>query len=324
MSDVGSGPGSGGASGFDIVAMGEPMVEYNQLPPDPDGRRRYLEGHGGDTSNAAIAAARQGARVAYATAIGADAAGDSFLALWRREGVDTSLVRRDGTRPTAVYFVTHDDQGGHAFAFYRTGSAASAYATQDVPEATIAGARFLYASGISLGISPAAADAVLHAIAVARAAGVAVAFDTNYRARLWPPARAAAVIHAAAAASEIVLPTIDDARILTGLGEPQAVLDFYLRLGARVVALKMGAAGAWLATEAGRVAIAAHPSNPVDATGAGDTFAGCLLARLVAGDSPEAAARYAAVAAALSTEGYGAVAPIPHAAAVRAALRTGS
>jgi 2-dehydro-3-deoxygluconokinase len=307
----------------DLLCMGEPMLEFNQLPTQPDGTRHYLEGHGGDTSNAAIAAARQGARAAYATAIGSDAPGDSFIALWQREGVDTSLVRRDPVRPTAVYFVSHGI-GGHAFTFYRTGSAASAYAPDDVPADAIAGARFLYASGISLGISASAADAVFRAIEVACAAGVRVAFDTNYRARLWPAARAAAVIHAAAAASEIVLPTMEDARTLTGLTAPEAVLDFYLRLGAKLVALKMGEAGAWLATPERRVAIAAHPCRPVDATGAGDTFGGSLLARLVAGDAPEDAARYAACAAALATEGYGAVAPIPHAASVREALAAGT
>jgi 2-dehydro-3-deoxygluconokinase len=58
----------------------------------------------------------------------------------------------------------------------------------------------------------------------------------------------------------------------------------------------------------------------VDGTGAGDTFCGSLLARLIAGDEPEAACRYAAAAAALKTEGYGAVAPIPREAAVRAAM----
>jgi 2-dehydro-3-deoxygluconokinase len=44
----------------EIICLGEPMLEFNQLPPGPDGRRLYLEGHGGDTSNAAIAAARNG------------------------------------------------------------------------------------------------------------------------------------------------------------------------------------------------------------------------------------------------------------------------
>ena len=58
----------------------------------------------------------------------------------------------------------------------------------------------------------------------------------------------------------------------------------------------------------------------MDATGAGDCFDGAFAARLVAGDDPFAAARYANAAAALATTGYGAVAPLPRDADVRALL----
>ncbi|MBV9785035.1 MAG: sugar kinase [Acidisphaera sp.] len=305
-----------------LLCMGEPMLEFNQLPPQPDGRTLYLEGHGGDTSNAAIAASRQGASAGYATALGADAAGDSFLRLWAEEGVDSSAVLRFPDRPTAIYFVRHGPRG-HEFSFYRTGSAASFYGPEDVPERLIAQARILYVSGISQGISARAADAVFRAIDIARSHRVQVAYDTNYRPALWPPARASAVIHAAIARADIALPGLDDVQALLGLSDPDAILDFYFNLGPRIVALKMGAQGTYLGLPDRRVRIPPFPCTPVDCTGAGDTFCGSFLARLIAGDAPETAARYAAAAAALSTTGYGAVAPIPRAAAVRAALEAG-
>jgi 2-dehydro-3-deoxygluconokinase len=303
----------------DLVCMGEPMLEFNEQPTGADGRRLYLEGYGGDTSNAAVAAARTGARVAYVTAVGRDPAGERFMALWQREGVEVFGVKRSNERPTAVYFVTHG-KAGHEFLYYRRDSAAAFIAPADVPEAMIAGAKIFYASGISQAISASAADAVFHAIAVARANGVRVAYDTNYRPRLWPPTRAAAVIHAAIAQADIALPGIDDALALTGLADADAIADFYLRLGPKIVVVKMGALGALLATADGRVRIPPFPCTPVDATGAGDTFCGSFLARLIAGDAPEPAARYAAAAAALKTQGYGAVAPIPRPAEVLAAL----
>lgn len=302
-----------------LVGMGEPMLECNQQPVGADGRIFYLEGFGGDTSNAVVAAARQGADTAYITAVGRDPAGERFLELWREEGVDASGVLRSDTRPTAVYFVTHG-RGGHEFFYYRRESAASALRPADVPAALIRGARIFYASGISQGISDSAADAVFHAIALARQGGVRVAYDTNYRPRLWPPARAGAVIHAAVAMADIALPGLEDARALTGLDDPDAVADFYLRLGPGLVVLKMGAQGTLLATPDRRQRLPPFPCTPVDATGAGDTFCGSFLARLIAGDPPEAAARYAGAAAALACEGYGAVAPIPRRAQVLAAL----
>ncbi|HET6605158.1 MAG TPA: sugar kinase [Rhodopila sp.] len=303
----------------DLLCMGEPMLEFNQLPANPDGTRHYLEGHGGDTSNAGIAASRQGASVGMITALGHDMPGDSFMALWAREGVDTSTVLRSDRGPTGVYFVTHD-AAGHHFLHYRGGSAAACHRPEDLPEEAIAKARMLYISGISQGISASACDAVFAAIDIAVSHGVEVAYDTNYRPKLWPPARAAAVMHAAMARSDYAMPGLEDVRILTGLTNPDAMLDFYLRLGCRVVVLKMGEQGAYLAMADGRVRVPAYPVAAVDATGAGDTFCGSFLARILAGDEPEAAVRYASVAAALKCTGYGAVGPIPYAAQVRAAL----
>ena len=127
-------------------------------------------------------------------------------------------------------------------------------------------------------------------------------------------------MHAAIGMVDYALPGFDDVRILTGLTDPQAMLDFYLRLGPRIVVLKMGEAGAWVATPDRRTMIPAFPVHAVDATGAGDTFCGSFLARILAGDEAEDAARYASVAAALKCTGYGAVGPIPMAQAVRAAM----
>ena len=303
----------------ELLAIGEPMLEFSELPSEDDGRNIYLQGYGGDSSNAAVAAARQGARVGYITAIGQDPPGEAFLALWQREGIDTAAVKRDPCHPTAVYFITHA-AGGHRFFYLRKDSAAAHFGPGDLPRETIGAAKMLLASGISLGISASATDAVFAAIEIARRRGVRVAIDTNYRPALWPPARAAAVIHAAIAEADIALPGQDDATALTGLTEPDAILEFYLRLGPSIVVLKRGKDGAILATENRRVTLPAPAVATLDATGAGDVFAGAFLARLLQSDSPREAARYATAAAALSTTGYGAVAPIPRPEAVRAAL----
>lgn len=302
---------------FDIVSLGEPMVEFNQT--GEGGGRLYLQGFGGDTSNFAIAAARQGARVAYVSALGADPYGAMLRGLWSREGVDHEAVATDPDGYTAIYFVTHDPHGHH-FSFFRSGSAASRMTPATLPRAHIEAARMLHLSGITLAISTSACDTSYAAIDAARAAGVMVSFDTNLRRKLWSIDRARAVIHDVIGRCDLCLPSYDDVVAITDLTDPDALVDHCLRLGAKIVALKLGADGALVADDRERHRIAAHPCRPVDATGAGDTFGGALAARLVAGDALADAARYASVAAALSTEGYGAVEPIPRAEQVRAAM----
>lgn len=293
---------------LDVLAMGEPMMEFSQV--ERQGESLYLPGYGGDTSNAAIAAARSGARAAYFTALGDDPFGRQILALWDREGVDRSTVLTRQGAATGIYFISHDD-AGHHFSYFRAGSAASLVDATAIPEAQIASARVLHVSAISQAISDSACDAVFHALRCAREAGTTVCYDTNLRLRLWPLDRARAVIHAAVAMSDIARPGLDDARKLTGLDAPEDICAFYLSLGCRIVALTMGVEGAMVATPGETRVIPCHKVEAVDATGAGDAFDGAFLAEWLRGGDPFSAANYANAAAALSTTGYGAVAPLP-------------
>src|SRR5258708_5522816 len=101
---------------------------------------------------------------------------------------------------------------------------------QHLPKAAVAGARIFYASGISQAISDSAAAAVALAIDIARQANLAVAYDTNYRARLWPPARAREVIHEAVRRARYVFVSEEDGEALTEIRHPDALIDFYLGL----------------------------------------------------------------------------------------------
>ena len=293
---------------FDLVALGEPLVEFNQTRGLSD---QYLHGFGGDTSNCAIAAARLGARVAYVTRVGSDAFGRDFLALWKNEGVDVAGVGVDPDAPTGIYFVTHGP-GGHEFSYLRAGSAASRMRPGDLPLEVIRAARVLHLSGISQAISASACDACFAAMEAARSSGVKVSYDTNLRLKLWPLPRARAIIRASLALADWALPSLEDAALLFGRDEPDAILDACHADGAPLVVLRCGSKGCVVSDGRRRERIAGHAVKAIDATGAGDCFDGAFVARLAAGDSMFEAARYANAAAALATTGYGAVAPLPH------------
>jgi 2-dehydro-3-deoxygluconokinase len=302
---------------FDVVALGEAMLEFNQTRP---GQPQYLQGFGGDTSNAAIAAARAGARSAYLTRVGADTFGDSLLELWKREGVDTSAVERVPNAPTGIYFVTHG-AAGHEFSYLRAGSAASRMTPSwlvepSLPARVIQSAAILHLSAISLAISLDACDTAFAAMALARKSGTRVSFDSNLRLKLWPLARAQACIAHAVTLSDIFLPSLEDMVTLTGLKDPDRIVDWGHAHGAATVVLKLGAEGALVSDGTKRLRVAGKAVTLVDATGAGDCFCGNLLARMALGDDVFAAAHYANAAAALAVQGYGAVEPLPDAAQV--------
>ncbi len=296
---------------LDLLCLGEPMVEFNAQKYG-----RWVYGFGGDVSNVAISAARQSAKVGIFTRIGVDSFGDDLMELWTREGIETGYVERDNEAPTGVYFVRHGADG-HSFEYRRAGSAASLMAAHTVSRRTISSARCLHYSGISQAISATALTACETSVDVARECGCLVSYDPNLRLGLWSLERAREVINRSAARCDFFLPGLDDARLLTGLKTPEDVVSYYLDLGAGLVALTLGPEGALLGDSSGLVTIPARQTEAVDASGAGDCFDGSFLARLLAGDTAEAAAHYAVTAASISVEGYGAIAPIPSASVVR-------
>lgn len=296
-----------------FLALGEPLAEFNaEREGLLAGAGRFTMGFGGDTSNAAVAAARTGARTGYLTRIGDDAFGDLLLEMWRNNGVDTSAVIRESGGETGLYFITRQPEAGHRFTYRRAASAASRLSPADVPRDLVARAGLLHLSGITQAISSSACDTALHAMQVAREAGTVVSYDPNYRPALWPLERARAMVLHSASLADIVLPSLEEGQLITGETRPEAVVECFARRGPRVVALKMGGDGVLLSDEGVLTHVPAHTVRPVDATGAGDTFDGAFGARLLAGDTPVAAAEYAVVAAALTTTGLGAVDPIPH------------
>ena len=300
----------------DILCIGEPLYELSE---QPDGR--FLAGFGGDTSNVAVAAARLGARTAYVTLVGNDMFGHALLKLWHDEGVDTAQVSILDDAPTGLYFITHGPNG-HAFTYRRSGSAATYLAPGHISREAIAGAGFLHVSAISQAISASAAEAVAHAVAIARGAGTKISYDTNLRLRLWPLERAREVIAATAGAADILKTSQEDAEVLTGLKEPEGIARHFFELGSGVVVVTMGEAGAFVFSDRLREFIAAHRVTTVDASGAGDAFTGALLSELAAGRELVEACRFAVAAAALSTTGHGAVSALPRRAAVEALLNS--
>ena len=209
-----------------IVLIGEAMLELSQAA---DG---WQLGHGGDTVNMAIHLARSGHNVAYLTALGSDPFSDDLRNRWRDEGIDTRLILTDPTKNPGLYAIRTDDAGERSFFYWRENSAARGLFTAQGIVAALKeaeGADLLAYSLISLAILPPEARQALFALcARVRARGGKVAFDGNYRPRLWPDvATAIDARDQAIACADIGLPTLDDETLLSGETSADAVAAHY-------------------------------------------------------------------------------------------------
>jgi 2-dehydro-3-deoxygluconokinase len=295
-----------------IVCFGECMMELSKTVL---GGKSWSMGYAGDSYNVAVYIQRLGLPTSYMTAIGKDEFSEEMLAEWQDEGVDTTLVLRHPDRIAGLYAIRVDDDGERTFTYWRSQSAAREFFAcpgADAAMARAGRARLLYVSGITLSLfDRAGRGKVMELARSVRQNGGQVAFDTNYRPKGWPDqAEARDVFTAFGRLSDIVLPTLDDDRSLFGDTGSESCAGRWLGLGAKEVAVKLGAEGAYVATQSEHRQIAARAVHKVkDTTGAGDAFNAAYLAHRHAGKDEFGSAEAATVLAATVVQSAGAILP---------------
>lgn len=273
-----------------IVLVGEAMHELLQSR----NARNWALGYGGDTLNTAIHLARAGHDTAYLTAIGSDPLSATLKGDWAADGLDTALILTHPHRSSGLYAIKTDAAGERSFSYWRDTSAArDMFALPGMSEALAIAeqADMLGFSLVSLAILPPDGRSALLALArKVSARGGKVAFDGNYRPRLWThPEEARKARDAAIACADIGLPTLEDETLLSGEGDADSVAAHWIGLGCTETVVKLGAAGCRLAH--GTVIVPPKRLIPFDTSGAGDAFnAGYLAARLQGLPEAEAAA----------------------------------
>ncbi|ASN22646.1 sugar kinase [Arthrobacter sp. YN] len=268
--------------------MGETMALMKAETPGPLAHAGSLGlGMGGAETNVAIALKRLGTSVTWLGRVGQDSLGDLVLREIAAEGV-TTLGIRDAEAPTGLMIKERRTLEHLKVWYYRSGSAGSRLAREDVPADTIRNAKLLHLTGITPALSESACEAALFAVSVAREAGVTVSFDLNYRAALWTEDQAGPVFRTFIELSDIVFAGDDEAGIAVGHGPDS--LELARRIAARgpqQVVIKNGPLGCVGVIDGAEYRQDAVRINAVDTVGAGDAFVAGYISDLLAGASIE-------------------------------------
>ncbi|UWE11281.1 sugar kinase [Actinacidiphila bryophytorum] len=246
--------------------------------------RTFTYGIGGAESNVAIGVSRLGAPATWIGRLGADATGDMIERRLRYEGV-AALVVRD--RAFTGLMVKHRRFGSAlSVDYHRAGSAGSRLSPQDLPQGCVETAGVLHVTGVTTALSASACDTVFCAVDRARAAGVPVSVDVNYRSKLWSPEAAGPTLRRLAALADVVFAGVEEAQLVLGadVGTTAGALAQGLAaLGPAQAVVKDGARGCTASIDGAAHRLPALPAEVVDPVGAGDAFVAGYLAELLAG-----------------------------------------
>jgi 2-dehydro-3-deoxygluconokinase len=292
---------------FDVVALGEVLIEVATLEPFGHGVPATL-GVSGDALNVAAAAAAAGARVGLVAILTDDELGHAIAARVAALGIATDLLRfRSGQQ--GVYLVHSDPRGEREFSYARAHSIGSTLGPDDLPADVITSAGAVVAGGIACAISASARDAVRTAARLGRR----FVYDPNYRPRLTTSVDAARMLIELAPHSWLVTPSHPgETAALLGADSALGAAHRLRELGVENVAVTCGAHGVQLVGAGLEAWVEVVPApSVVDQTGAGDAYVGTLTARLVQGDDLVWAARQAAAAASLVVGGRGGTGYVP-------------
>jgi 2-dehydro-3-deoxygluconokinase len=270
----------------EVILMGEPMAMFIADDYGPlEKVKKFTRSMAGAEVNVCIGLTRIGHGCAYLTKLGTDPMGKYIFNRLKKENFDTRFVSLDDRFLTALQLKSKVKTGDPDVAYYRKGSAASHMSVEDVDKIDMTGVRHVHITGIPPALSLSCREATYRLIERAKENGIYTTFDPNLRPTLWESREVMIrVINDLASKCDLVLPGLNEGRILTNADSPEKISDFYQNIGVGTVIIKTGKQGAYVRTpkESYRVKTFPVPQEKIiDTVGAGDGFAvGIISGRL--------------------------------------------
>lgn len=272
----------------DLVSLGELLIDFTPRGVSENGNPLFERNPGGGPANLACAAAKLGADTAFLGKVGDDVFGRALRGILRDNGVDVSGLRLSPEHPTTLAFVHLAEDGDRSFSFYRHGGADTMLTPEELDKQAIETARVFFFSSVLMAEGP-SRETSFAAAKLAKGAGATVVFDPNLRLNLWAdPEDAKSCILQGIRYADILKVSEEEMTFLTGETEPEAgARRLAEEFGLKIVLLTLGAKGC-LAYAAGQqmgeallLRVGGFPADTIDTTGAGDSFTGGFISRLL-------------------------------------------
>ena len=305
---------------YDVVALGELLIDFTTQSTDADGYPTMAAHPGGAPANFLAAVTKFGGKTALLGKVGTDTFGRLLTGTLEQAGIETRGIVASSDVFTTLAFVTLDAHGDREFAFSRKPGADTQLRWEEIDTALIDDARVFHFGTLSLTDEP-ARTATQKAIAYAKGRGKLISCDPNLRLPLWPSEEAAkAQILWSLRQADVVKISDNEVEFLWGCTPEEGAEKLLAEYGVSLAMVTLGPEGCLLKTRNAVCRVRCPKVHPIDTTGAGDIFGGSAMARLLELEKPIQAltaedlayiGSFAAAAASLSTEHSGGIPSIP-------------
>jgi len=305
---------------FDVTALGEILIDFTPCGKSTAGQSLFEQNPGGAPANVLACLSKLGHKTAFVGKVGADMHGEFLKSVLEENRICTDGVITDEKVFTTLAFVELSGDGERNFSFARKPGADTCLTEKELSAELIRNSKVFHIGSLSLTAEP-ARSTTFRALEIAKESGCMISYDPNYRAPLWDSKEAAVE------RMRSVLPFVDvmklsdeETELLTGKANPKEAAAVLLEKGVSLVAVTLGEKGALVCTKEGSAIVLGYKADVVDTTGAGDSFWGGFLHKLLeSGKLPqdvsleEAAlfAKYGNAVASLCVEKRGAIPAMP-------------
>ena len=306
---------------YDVVAMGELLIDFTCVSTDSEGYPTMAAHPGGAPANFLAALAKFGTSAALLGKVGNDAFGKLLVGTLDRAGIGTSGIIMADDVFTTLAFVTLDETGNREFSFSRKPGADTCLSYDELNMELIDGAKVFHFGTLSLTDEP-ARTTTYKAVEYAKNAGKLITYDPNLRKPLWQSLEEAKKqLIWGMTMADVVKISDEEVAFLWGLGVEEGA-DYILKnFGVKLVFVTCGADGCFFknAVASGKVP-SLRDIKVIDTTGAGDIFGGSAVWKLLQnGKAPETlnadeltdVVRFACTSAGLSTTRSGGISSVP-------------
>lgn len=268
---------------FDVVALGELLIDFTENSTSPQGNPLFEANPGGAPCNVLAMLQRLGKKTAFIGKVGDDSFGNMLKDVVAGQGINTSNIVFDKKIPTTLAFVHTAPDGDRSFSFYRNPGADMMLKKEEIIFSLIHDTKLFHFGSLSM-TSPLAEEATKEAVKAAKEAGALISFDPNLRPALWESLdMAREKISYGISQCDILKISDDEIAFFTGTEDiDQGIARIQEKYDTPFICATMGRKGSRAYYNGIKVECAPFLNkNTIETTGAGDTFMACVLSWLL-------------------------------------------